>query len=357
MMKVAAIRHGKLVVGHKEMPVPAEGQVLVKNLACGICGSDLHLLKMMAELTSPEDQQPVPEDASNDIILGHEYVCEVIAYGPKTRQKYPVGQRVCSIPFLKTESGEQNIGISPVAAGAFAEYMLLSEEYLLEVPDHLSTEAASLVEPLAVGLHAVKSAGTEIAGSVALVLGCGPIGLAIISMLKLMGATSIIASDYSPNRLKVAETLGATTVDANQGSPYQLLRSTCNSEECLEAEVVIFECVGATGMLDQICSNVPNNSRVVVAGLCSEPDTFNPINALTRELSIQYVFYYKAYEFSEALSLLATEKIDWKPFITAKTNLDSVPQAFELLKSPDNHTKILIEPWRSESGIESLQQA
>ena len=158
-MRASIIREGKFVVDQLEKPEPGPGQVLVRNLACGICGSDLHLFGML----KAAQQANMP---STDFVLGYEYCSEIVAFGPDTRQQLVVGRRVCSIPFLKTEEGQDGIGVSPQTPGAYAEYMVLSEEYLLPVPDHLSSEAAALTEPLAVGIHAVNKAnlkGDEIA--------------------------------------------------------------------------------------------------------------------------------------------------------------------------------------------------
>lgn len=336
-MRASIIRNGEFVVEQLEKPTPGPGQVLVRNLACGICGSDLHLFSML------KGAARIPNAPSTEFVLGHEYCSEIVAFGPDTAQKLPVGQRVCSIPFLKTAEGQDGIGVTPQTPGAYAEYMILSEEYLLPVPDHLSSEAAALTEPLAVGIHAVNKANLQ-GDEVALVMGCGPIGLAVIGALKMRGIATILASDLSSSRRERALMMGATEViDPAEISAFVPLNRRVDAQP---APTVVFECVGAVGLLQQICTETPAHSKVVIAGLCLAQDSFMPIEALKKELSIQYVFYYEAPEFEEALQALADGTIHWQPWLSGKVGLDGIADAFEILQDPEKHAKIIIEPWR-----------
>ncbi|MDF1645192.1 MAG: zinc-binding dehydrogenase [Pseudomonadales bacterium] len=338
-MRASIIRDGEFVVDRLDKPEPGPGQVLVRNLACGICGSDLHLFGML----KAAQQANMP---GSDFVLGHEYCSEIVAFGPGTQQQLEVGQRVCSIPFLKTEDGQDGIGVTPQTPGAYAEYMVLSEEYLLPVPDHLSSQAAALTEPLAVGIHAVNKANLQ-GDEVALVIGCGPIGLAVIAALKMRGIETVLASDLSPNRRQRASMVGATElINPAETSAFDGLNRRVDEQS---APAVVFECVGAVGMLQQICAEAPAHSRIVIAGLCTDEDRFMPIEALRKELSIQYVFYYEAPEFEEALQALADGTIHWKAWLSGKVGLNGIADAFELLKDPESHAKIIIEPWRDGS--------
>ena len=253
-MRVTVIKQGELVTEERPLPVPGPGQVLVRNLACGICGSDLHILNAVRGMgeTAPE------------VILGHEYCSEIVEFGAETEQQLKIGQRVCSIPFIPSEAGQDPIGVSPTAPGAYSEYMLLSEPLLLAVPDSTSTEAAALVEPLAVAIHAVAKANLNGTDS-ALVLGCGPIGLAIVAVLKMQGVEKVIASDYSPKRRALATAMGADTViDPAEQSAFDLLASAVGE---VTDDAVIFECIGAKPLLAQICGEAPERSRIVMAGI------------------------------------------------------------------------------------------
>src|SRR5579871_1798845 len=220
-MRAAIFRNGEIVVDTMPEPKPGSGQVLVKSLACGICGSDLHARKhahRMADVARMVGRKPM--DLSRDVVFGHEFCCEIVDHGPATERKFKPGTRVCSIPALLAPQGPQGIGYSNDNIGAYAEAMLLSEALLLEVPNGLPPQHAALTEPLAVGVHAVAKANI-VGNEVPLVIGCGPVGLAVIAALKIKGLHPIVAADYSPARRAMAEKLGADVVlDPAVSQPY-----------------------------------------------------------------------------------------------------------------------------------------
>jgi threonine dehydrogenase-like Zn-dependent dehydrogenase len=212
-------------------------------------------------------------DLSRDVVFGHEFCCEVLDYGPGTTQKFKPGTKVCSLPALLTAEGPQGIGYSNDNIGAYAERMLLSEALLLEVPNGLAAEHAALTEPLAVGVHAVAKANIK-GGEVPLVIGCGPVGLAVIAALKIRGLHPIVAADYSPARRALAEKLGAdVVVDPARTQPYVTWaeHARMSPEEKaarppLQAllpalkPALIFECVGVPGLSNR-CSKARRAMR------------------------------------------------------------------------------------------------
>src|SRR4029079_6820527 len=184
--------------------------------------SDLHARKHAHRMVELAKHFPArkPMDLSRDVVFGHEFCCEILDYGPDTARKFKAGARVCSLPALLTAQGPQGIGYSNDNIGAYAERMLLSEELLLEVPNGLAAEHAALTEPLAGGVHAVAKANIR-GGEVPLLIGCGPVGLAVIAALKIRGLHPIVAADYSPARRRLAERLGADiVVDPARSQPY-----------------------------------------------------------------------------------------------------------------------------------------
>jgi len=195
-MRAAIFRNGEIVADNMPEPKPAAGQVIVRTLACGICGSDLHARKhahRVVEMAKYVGRKPM--DLSRDVVFGHEFCCEVLDYGPDTQRRLKPGTRVCSVPALVTPTGPAGIGYSNDNVGGYAERMLLSETLLLEVPNGLAAGHAALTEPLAVGIHAVAKADIR-GGEVPLVIGCGPVGLAVIAALRIRGLHPIIAADY-----------------------------------------------------------------------------------------------------------------------------------------------------------------
>lgn len=339
-MKAAIFRGGDLVVDTIPDPVPALGQVLVKTLACGICGSDLHAAKHAHRMVEVTKRIPgrKPMDLSRDIVFGHEFCCEVLDYGPKTEKRIKPGTRVCSMPLMVEADGPKGMGYSNTYVGGYAERMVLSAPLMLEVPNGLPTEHAALTEPLAVGVHAVEKA--NLAGDEApLVVGCGPVGLAVIAALKLKGIWPIVAADFSPKRRELAALMGAdVVVDPSAEDPYGKLAPG--------KRAAVFECVGVPGLIQQIFEKAPKDARIVIVGVCMETDKIEPLFAIFKELNLQFVLGYTPEEFARSLHLLADGKVDANALITGKVGLEGVKGAFEELGNPEKHTKILVEPWR-----------
>ncbi|MDP1961836.1 MAG: zinc-binding dehydrogenase [Reyranella sp.] len=339
-MRAAIFRGGDIVVDTLPAPVPGIGQVLVKTLACGICGSDLHAAKHAHRMVAVAKRTPgrVPMDLARDIVFGHEFCCEVLDYGPKTERSLKPGTRVCAMPLMIEADGPKAMGYSNTYVGGYAEQMLLSAPLLLEVPNGLPTEHAALTEPLAVGVHAVEK-GALTGDEAPLVVGCGPVGLAVIAALRLKGVRPIVAADFSPKRRELAVKMGAdVVVDPAQESPYARLAA--------DKRAAVFECVGVPGLLQQVFEKAPRDARIVVAGVCMEPDTIEPMFAIFKVLSLQFVLGYTPEDFARSLRLLADGKVDAEALITSKVGLDGVKGAFEALANPERHTKILVEPWR-----------
>lgn len=339
-MRAAIFRGGDLVVDTLPDPVPAQGQVLVKTLACGICGSDLHAAKHAHRMVAVSKRIPgrVPMDLGRDMVFGHEFCCEVLDYGPATERAFKPGTRVCSMPLMMEADGPKGMGYSNTYVGGYAERMVLSAPFLLEVPNGLPTDHAALTEPLAVGVHAVEK-GRLSGDEAPLVVGCGPVGLAVIAALRLKGIRPIVAADFSPKRRELAVLMGAdVVVDPAVEQPFTKLDAT--------RRAAIFECVGVPGLIQQVFERAPRDARVIVVGVCMEPDTIEPLFAIFKELNLQFVLGYTPEEFERSLRLLADGEVDAKALITGKVGLAGVKNAFEELGNPEQHTKILVEPWR-----------
>jgi threonine dehydrogenase-like Zn-dependent dehydrogenase len=360
-MRAAIFRNGEIVVDEVSEPTPGAGQVLVKTLACGICGSDLHARKhahRMVEMTRHFPGRK-PMDLTRDVVFGHEFCCEILDHGPSTTGRLKAGTRVCSLPALLTPTGPVGIGYSNDNIGGYGERMLLSEALLLEVPNGLGPEYAALTEPLAVGIHAVEKANVR-GNEVPLVIGCGPVGLAVIAALKLKGLSPIIAADYSPARRALAEKLGADVVlDPAHTQPYVTWAEHAAMSDAEKAArptfqaflpalrpALIFECVGVPGLIQQVFEGAPRDARIVVVGVCMETDRTEPMLGIGKELNVQYVLGYTPDEFARSLRLIAEGEFDAALLVTAKVGIDGVAQAFADLANPEAHTKIIVEPWR-----------
>jgi threonine dehydrogenase-like Zn-dependent dehydrogenase len=270
--------------------------------------------------------------------MGHEFAARVLEVGPDTVGPAE-GTLVTSVPAMVTSTGMQDLAYTNLYPCGYSERMLLSSLLAIEVPNGLDPRHAALTEPMAVGLHAVNRSGIGTSDG-ALVLGCGPVGLAVIAALRLRGIGPIVASDFSPARRRLAETMGADdVVDPSQHPPFERWAQVGGSRS-----LVVFEAVGVPGMIDEVLRLAPALSRVVVVGVCMQPDTITPFYGIGKELNVQFVLGYDPLEFAASLRSIAEGAIDVVPMITGEVGIDDVPAAFESLANPDEHCKILVLP-------------
>jgi threonine dehydrogenase-like Zn-dependent dehydrogenase len=382
-MKAVICHDQELSVGEVEDPRPAAGQLLLEVTRCGICGSDLHARRhadTVADMAAETGYEGFMR-AGDRIVFGHEFSGVVAERGKGSR--LAEGTAVVSFPLLRADGAIHPTGLSPHAPGAYAERLLVQDALSLPIPNGLAPDLAALTEPMAVGLHAVRR-GEVGKGQVAVVIGCGPVGLAVIGMLKAQGVKTVVASDYSAGRRALASTagadvvvdpsvespfssaaghghlvhapdvfeLGVSTVERLRKLPFVPWQSVWRAADKLGAATpkapVVFECVGVPGVIDEIISTAPLYSRVVVVGVCMEPDRIRPAMAINKETDLRFVLGYTPLEFSDALHLLGEGKVDPDPLVTGVVGLGGVAAAFDALADPEKHAKILIDP-RSEA--------
>ena len=355
-MRAVVRRAGKLICDDIDELDPGPGQVRVKTLACGICGSDLHALHHLDHMVEMGRRSGGGGDMNPaaDIVFGHEFCAEVLEGGPGAT-RFKAGTRVVSMPVNMSPTSFDAVGYSNRYPGGFAERMILTEMLLLEVPNGLPTEHAALTEPMAVGEHAVASAALD-KNSVALVIGCGPVGLAVIAALKVRGHGPVIAADFSPRRRKAAEAMGADVViDPAKTGPHTQWaeHGVPMTSEAMRAALfsgntggrpVVFECVGAPGVLQSVIEGCPTKAQIIVAGVCMEPDRIEPSLCINKQLDLRFVLGYQPDEFAQSLHNIAEGKINVEPWVTATVGLDGVAQAFVDLGNPEAHVKILVNP-------------
>ena len=334
-MRAAIVCDGRITVGERPTPTPGPGNVLVKVRACGICGSDLHYYHHAKSMLEQARALNVPTDHMERLVregavLGHEFVGEISEFGPDTERQLNRGDRVCSMPFVIKDGASHLIGSTPDITGAFAEYVELSEQMLLAIPSHVSDESACLVEPTGIAVHAVNRAEVTEEDDI-FVVGCGPIGLAIIAVLKARGYDRITASDLSGTRRNLAEELGAAA--ARDPRSCQLFNDSKRSGQ--RGRVVVFENTGAACMLHRLVMEVPQSARIVVTGIAAGEEKFIPMVAISKELTLAFVIYYSSAEFSEALELVSTGRVDLRPLITKNVGLAGVGQAFTDRSRPE----------------------
>ena len=340
-------------------PTPGPGQVRVKTLACGICGSDLHALHHLDHMADMSRRSGVANilDPNRDVIFGHEFCAEIIDYGPDTERRLAPGSRVVSIPMALGPAGMEVVGYSNVFPGGFAETMVLQEMLLVAVPNGLSSALAATTEPFAVGAHAVARAAPY-ENSVCMIFGCGPVGLAVLAALKARGVGPVVACDFSAARRDAAERLGADhVIDPASQSPHALWGKlnvpATLAEHALSMftgqqgkRPVIFECVGAPGMLHAIIEGAPPGARIVVAGVCMQPDTIEPALAINKQLGLDFVLGYSPVEFEVTLADIAEGRIDAVAIVSEEIGLAEIPGAFERLSRNPELVKVTVDSTR-----------
>ena len=383
-MKAVVCRHAELEVVDRPEPDLGPGQVRLEVLRCGICGSDLHARHGLDEWADLARRAGYERFGRSDepVVFGHEFCGELAEHGPGCKRDVPTGTPVVALPLLRAAGGIDTIGLSAHAPGAYAEQVIAQESLTLAIPNGLGPDVAALTEPMAVAWHAVRR-GEVGKRQVAIVIGCGPVGLGVILMLRASGVRTVVASDYSPGRRALAKACGAeVVVDPAAASPFAAVDGShvADIPAALELAVgtreklgrlpvgwwhawrlaerlgaapkhpVVFECVGVPGMIESIVDGAPLFSRVVVVGVCVGPDRFEPAMAINKEIDLRFVIGYTPLEFRDTLHMLAEGKVDPSPLITGGVGLEGVDAAFTALADPERHAKILIDP-RSTRGL------
>ncbi len=342
-MRAAVFEAAGQPLAVREVPAPEGGPdgLIIEVKRCGICGSDLH----MADVHEPGiGMAPLASGA----IMGHEFSGEVAEVG-RAVEGFKVGDRVTALPYIGcghcvdclNGRGHRCVGVRYCGlggeAGAYAEYMRVGPHESLILPAGVDFEAGALVEPLAVALHGVHSARLDVGDSV-LIMGAGPIGLATALWCRYFGARHVVVSDMVPQRLALAERMGATaTVNAASEDVVD-----CFKREAGSRPDVIIECIGVPGTQQLAMDYAPSNGRIVVVGVCMALDTIMPVKAITKELSVQYVFMYRRHDFEIAIDLLNREMIDPSPMFTRDVGFEEFPAAFDSLKADKTACKVML---------------
>jgi (R,R)-butanediol dehydrogenase/meso-butanediol dehydrogenase/diacetyl reductase len=324
---------------YQETPKPSAGpgELAIKVAACGICGSDLHATM-------------VPGLLSRGQILGHEYAGEVIEVGEGLEEKFKVGDRVTGLPFkfcgqcpscrkaaFKDCTEPVLQAFDPRYQGAFAEYTTTFGPLSFKLPDNVSMMDAAMIEPLTVGLGAWRLGEVPMAGSI-LILGAGPIGIALAKWARFFGARDVVVSEPVAARRDRAVAAGATLVL----DPMVHENPAATMEEKTgRAPSVIFECVGKP-IFQQIAAMCPKGAHIVMCGTCMEPDSFVTANTAFKSPRVSFQLGYEVEEFLFTMEMLAQERITTAPLQTTTIGLGELPDTFEALKKPNDHCKVVV---------------
>lgn len=328
----------------EEIPKPTieADEVLVRIRAVGICGSDVHYYTT-GRCSGFVVREP--------LILGHECSGEIVEVGSRV-DGFKAGDRVVVEPGFPCGTcyycriGRYNLcrevsfyGTPPVH-GAFREYSPAKASFVYRIPDSLTFEEAALIEPLAVGVQAVKRSGMESGGTVA-VFGCGPIGLLTLQAASVSGAGLTIALDPIDYRAKLAEDLGADYIvnPRTEDAVDRIISLTGG-----KGVDVAFEASGSPKAFLDALNVVRPGGVLVQIGMFEENITFNPALLIDKELDVRGVFRY-ANVYEAAVRLAASGKVKVKPLITHVFPLEKIREAFQvILEKRGNPVKVIVKP-------------
>lgn len=313
-------------------PTPGEGDVVVRVGRCGICGSDLHMT-----------EDPAYGQGAGSV-LGHEFAGEVVALG-RGVDGLATGDLVSVIPLQSCghchpcHSGAvqwcERFGLQ---GGGYAEYALTRPNQCVRLPQSASLADGAIVEPLAVALHGVALSGMTI-GDRVLVLGAGPIGLAVAFWARRFGAGRVVVQDLAAWQRDRALAMGAHAFVVDPADPVGAAGRALGGR----ADVV-FECVGVPGLIAQAVNQVRNAGTIVLLGLCTRPDTFNSFAMLSKQVRLVTSAFFTRQEYEAALDALDRGAAEPRLLVTDTVTLDATPAVFEGLRTRTSQCKVLIAP-------------
>lgn len=343
-MRAVVLRDGRLEVRETFDPVPGEGELLLRTLATAICASDVHFMDHHDAV--PAGGAGMVYDSSRDIVLGHEFVGEVIDHGPGCTDQFPVGTRVTAMPILLVDgglAGTKVIGQHPEAQGSFGELLVVTEAMARAVRDGVPNDAVALVDAFAVGEFYVRSSGIG-PGEIAIVVGAGAIGLSAVAALAARGIDPIIVSDFNGDRLGLAKHFGAhVLVNPAESSPFDKWLELV-FERGISKPAVVFECVGAPGLLGQIVDSCQRWTRIYAAGGWYTGDTLDCTVATHKGVTIQFGGGPHPEDWYGTLDAICEGKLDPLPSVGRVIGLDEVPDALELTRRSEGPPWIIVHP-------------
>ena len=344
-MRAVVLRGGRLEVRDTADPVPGPGELLLRTLSTAICASDVHFMDH-PELGVNDPTGRSLYDADRDVVLGHEFVGEVIGHGPGCTDRFPVGTRVTSIPIRLVNGGADGariIGQHPEAQGSFGELLVVAEAIAKSVDGDVSVDAVALTDAFAVGEFYVRSARME-PGEIPIVVGAGAIGLSAVAALASRAVEPIIVSDFKAERRELARDFGAhVLVDPAEKSPFDVWREI-RVERGLWGPAVVFECVGAPGLIQKIVDSAEMGTRIYCAGGWYTGDTLD-ITAATRQgVTLQFGGGPHPQDWYGTLDAIASGRLNPLPSVGKIITLDEVPDALYLARKSDGPPRIVVHP-------------
>jgi (R,R)-butanediol dehydrogenase/meso-butanediol dehydrogenase/diacetyl reductase/L-iditol 2-dehydrogenase len=332
------VEPGRVAVTSRDLKALEPGELRVRIMASAICGSDLHIFK------GKHPSAPLP------VTIGHEFSGEVVETGEGV-SGLRIGDRVTVEPVLVCGTCAAcltgNYGYCKKISytyrsgdGAMADFITVRQNHVFVLPDHLSYEAGTLIEPLAVAVHAVRRADIGL-GEKVLVIGAGAIGILIAALCRKNGATQVVVADYAAHRLGKALEMGATSVVNLAGK--DLYAAVDELTEC-EGMDKTFECVGLEKTFNQAMMTLRKNGLATIVGIFEEPEIrISASRFITHEIRVQGSQGY-CWDFPVALEL--SRDLDLQKLVSHEFELENMQKALDTcLDAQAGAIKVVMKPW------------
>lgn len=319
-----------------EQPVCGEGEALIRVHSAGICGSDLAIYLGK----HPRAKAP--------LIMGHEFAGEITAIqASEVKSDLTIGDRVTVYPLLVCgQCWACNNGFSHVCRdlrligidrdGAFAQYVNVPLDLVVKYPDDLTYDQGALIEPLAVGVHALDMAG-KADWHTAVVIGAGPIGLMVALCLRQTAIEVLIISDINIHRLKRAQKLGFETFNSAEGN----LVDWVNQRTKQEGADIVFECAGSDTAALQMCDLLRPRGKIMMVAVHKEPHPVDLREISFREISMIGTRVYTRNSYQKAVDMIKDLPVD--ELISHKLDIHNAAAGFELMQKPEDVCKVIID--------------
>lgn len=327
-------------------------QIKVKPAFVGICGTDLHEYSTPTFIPGKENPHPVTGE-SMPIVIGHEFSGTVLEVGSKVQTDLKAGDKVCVQPTIACFScgackdGAINccdsagfVGLSG-GGGGLSDAVCVGKDFVFKLPDHVDLDVGALVEPLAVAWHAVDAAEIQ-EGDDAVVLGAGPIGLAVVQCLKAQKANQVIVVEVAAERQKFAKHFGATTVlDPTKVDVVAEVKKLTDGR----GANVSLDCAGVPASLKTACLAVRAQGRIVNVAIWEKEVPFNPNTLVFGEKKYRAVLGYQRKDYIGVLKALQEKSMVPDKMITGKIAIDRVVEDgfHPLINEKEKHVKILVD--------------
>lgn len=319
-------------------PIAAEGQVLVRIMRIGICGSDIHVYHGKHPFT----RYPVTQ--------GHEVSGRIEAVGSGVEglsvgQKVTIEPQVCCGHCYPCTHGKYNLceGLKVMGfqtTGTASEYFTVDAAKVTPLPETMSYDEGAMIEPLAVTVHAAKRF-PELKGARVAILGCGPIGILLMQSCKALGAASVLVTDVSDYRLSVARSVGADyAVNTGETDMEQALRDAFGSDKA----DVIYDCAGSDITMGQAIRCARKGSTIVLVAVFSKLASVDLAVLNDHELELNTSMMYRHEDYVDAIRLVSEGKVQLRPLMSRHFAFRDYLKAYQYIDENREMTmKVIID--------------